>query len=78
VQYPKGFDPNPELWQPLPEVDIKVGSAIDVSGLDTEQILLNIGPHHPSTHGVFRMVASLQGETVTSLYPVVGHLHRNQ
>jgi NADH:ubiquinone oxidoreductase subunit D/NADH:ubiquinone oxidoreductase subunit C len=78
VQYPKGFDPDPKLWQPLPEVDVKVGSAIDVSGLDTDQILLNIGPHHPSTHGVFRMVVSLQGETVTSLYPVVGHLHRNQ
>jgi NADH-quinone oxidoreductase subunit C/D len=77
VQYPKGFDPDPELWQPLPEVDLTVGSKVDIGGLDTEQILLNIGPHHPSTHGVFRMVVSLQGETVTSLYPVVGHLHRN-
>jgi len=78
VQYPKGFDPDPEQWQPLPEVDLTVGSNIDIGGLDTDQILLNIGPHHPSTHGVFRMVVSLQGETVTSLYPVVGHLHRNQ
>jgi NADH:ubiquinone oxidoreductase subunit D len=78
LQYPKGFDPDPKLWQPLPEVDVKVGANIDVTGLDTEQILLNIGPHHPSTHGVFRMVVSLQGETVTSLHPVVGHLHRNQ
>jgi len=78
VQYPKGFDPDPKGWQPLPEVDVKVGSSIDIGGLETEQILLNIGPHHPSTHGVFRMVVSLQGETVTSLHPVVGHLHRNQ
>jgi len=77
VQYPKGFDPDPAEWQPLPEVDLAVDSKIDVGSLNTDQILLNIGPHHPSTHGVFRMVVGLQGETVTSLYPVVGHLHRN-
>jgi NADH-quinone oxidoreductase subunit C/D len=77
VQYPKNFDPNPEEWQPLPEVDLEPGGKIDVNGLETDQILLNIGPHHPSTHGVFRMVVSLQGETVTRLYPVIGHLHRN-
>ncbi len=77
VQYPQGFDPAPEQWQPLPEVDLTVDSEIDVGSLGTDQILLNIGPHHPSTHGVFRMVVGLQGETVTSLYPVVGHLHRN-
>jgi NADH-quinone oxidoreductase subunit C/D len=79
VQYPKGFDPDPEKWEPLPEVDIDLlpGAKIDVNGLETDQILLNIGPQHPSTHGVFRMVLGLQGETVTSVYPVVGHLHRN-
>jgi NADH-quinone oxidoreductase subunit C/D len=80
VQYPKGFDPDPEQWEPLPEVDVTGGSIvekIDVNGLDTDRILLNIGPQHPSTHGVFRMVLGLQGETVTSVYPVVGHLHRN-
>ncbi|MGD9047786.1 MAG: NADH-quinone oxidoreductase subunit C [Anaerolineae bacterium] len=77
LQYPKGFDPDPELWQPLPEVDVQPGQAIGTNGLQTDQILLNIGPQHPSTHGVFRMVVSLQGETITSIYPVVGHLHRN-
>jgi NADH-quinone oxidoreductase subunit C/D len=77
VQYPKGFDPDPERWQPLPEVDALPGDKIDLNGLDTDRILLNVGPQHPSTHGVFRMVLGLQGETVTSLYPVVGHLHRN-
>ena len=77
VQYPKGFDPDPEQWQPLPEIDVLPSDKIDVNGLETERILLNIGPQHPSTHGVFRMILGLQGETVTSLYPVVGHLHRN-
>jgi len=77
LQYPKGFDPDPEKWQPLPEVDMQLGDKVVVNGLETDRIMLNIGPHHPSTHGVFRMVVGLQGETITSLYPVVGHLHRN-
>jgi len=38
---------------------------------------VSMGPHHPSTHGVFRMVATLDGETVTRLKPVFGYLHRN-
>ena len=36
-----------------------------------------MGPHHPSTHGVFRMDVSLDGETVVKLKPVFGYLHRN-
>ncbi|MEO5804247.1 MAG: NADH-quinone oxidoreductase subunit D, partial [Verrucomicrobiota bacterium] len=36
-----------------------------------------MGPHHPSTHGVFRMDVSLDGETVVRLKPVFGYLHRN-
>jgi NADH:ubiquinone oxidoreductase subunit D/NADH:ubiquinone oxidoreductase subunit C len=74
VQYPKGFDP--EKWTPLPEIDVLPGAKIDVNGLETDQIYLNVGPQHPSTHGVLRMVLGLQGETVVSLYPVLGHLHR--
>ena len=77
VKYPAGFDPDPEKWQPIPEIDVLPGDKIDVNGLETDRILLNIGPQHPSTHGVFRMLVGLQGETVTSVYPVVGHLHRN-
>lgn len=38
---------------------------------------VSLGPHHPSTHGVFRMVATLDGETVVRLKPVFGYLHRN-
>ena len=38
---------------------------------------VSMGPHHPSTHGVFRMVATLDGETILKLKPVFGYLHRN-
>src|SRR4051812_28655889 len=36
-----------------------------------------MGPHHPSTHGVFRMDVSLDGERIVRLKPVFGYLHRN-
>jgi NADH-quinone oxidoreductase subunit D len=45
--------------------------------LKTEELQINIGPQHPSTHGVFRMVATIDGETVVHLEPVFGYLHRN-
>lgn len=38
---------------------------------------ISMGPHHPSTHGVFRMQATLDGETIVRLKPVFGYLHRN-
>src|SRR5512136_443972 len=38
---------------------------------------VSMGPHHPSTHGVFRMDVVLDGETVIKLKPVFGYLHRN-
>ena len=51
--------------------------ALDSDGLRTDRLVVNLGPHHPSTHGVFRMVLTVDGETVTSLEPVMGYLHRN-
>lgn len=47
------------------------------SSIDTQTLQINIGPQHPSTHGVFRMNVVLDGEVVTSLKPVMGYLHRN-
>jgi len=44
--------------------------------LHTESFILNIGPSHPSTHGVFRMKATLEGEVLMDLEPVFGYLHR--
>jgi NADH-quinone oxidoreductase subunit D len=43
--------------------------------LDTEQMLINIGPQHPATHGVLRLICELDGETVTSVTPDIGYLH---
>lgn len=42
----------------------------------TEELIVNIGPSHPSTHGVCRVIVHLDGEVVTSAEPVIGHLHR--
>ena len=44
--------------------------------LRTEPFVINFGPLHPSTHGVFRLRATLDGEVVTELEPVFGYLHR--
>ena len=40
-----------------------------------ERMVINMGPQHPSTHGVLRLVVTLDGETVTELRPVIGYLH---
>jgi NADH-quinone oxidoreductase subunit D len=45
--------------------------------LDHDLLEVSMGPHHPSTHGVFRMNVTLDGETVVKLTPVFGYLHRN-
>lgn len=50
---------------------------LDNGGLKTDKLIVNLGPHHPSTHGVFRMIVTLNGETIETLEPVMGYLHRN-
>ena len=40
-----------------------------------ERIIVNMGPQHPSTHGVLRLVLELEGETVTEVRPGIGYLH---
>lgn len=45
-------------------------------GVKSQEMLLNMGPQHPSTHGVLRLVLSLEGETITDCTPVIGYLHR--
>ncbi len=50
---------------------------IDVSaGTRTETLILNMGPQHPSTHGVLRVVLYLDGEIVVKAIPYLGYLHR--
>jgi NADH-quinone oxidoreductase subunit D len=43
---------------------------------DTLDMMLNMGPQHPATHGVFRMVLALDGEEVVDVIPHIGYLHR--
>ncbi len=44
--------------------------------LPSEQITINLGPQHPSTHGVFRLRVTLDGEVITDVEPIFGYLHR--
>jgi len=59
---------------------IPEGAALDpgdvnVEDLDDETMIINLGPQHPSTHGVLRVMLELQGETVLRTKPVIGYLH---
>ncbi|MDQ7844322.1 MAG: NADH dehydrogenase (quinone) subunit D [Armatimonadota bacterium] len=46
-----------------------------MSELAREAIVLNMGPHHPSTHGVLRLMVELEGEVILRAEPVIGYLH---
>jgi NADH-quinone oxidoreductase subunit D len=49
---------------------------ISEGGLATEEMILNVGPQHPSTHGVFRLLATIDGEKLVDANPIVGYMHR--
>lgn len=67
-------NPPDALASPIYEVRPKIGASGEVEG---DLLEVSMGPHHPSTHGVFRMDVVLDGETVVKLKPVFGYLHRN-
>jgi NADH-quinone oxidoreductase subunit D len=54
-------------------IDIVAGSD---GGFRTEEMTLNIGPQHPSPHGVLRIVLELDGEVIVRAEPVIGYMHR--
>ena len=58
-------------------VDEEMPTDLGDSSGDGELLEIALGPHHPSTHGVFRMDVVLDGERVVKLKPVFGYLHRN-
>ncbi len=61
-----------------PELPSPALAAPDLPAAAGHDLLeVSMGPHHPSTHGVFRMNVVLDGETVVKLKPVFGYLHRN-
>jgi len=79
VTYPADWDP--ETYEPPAEgvriVDLAQLEAEAEAGIVTDRFIVNMGPQHPSTHGVFRMRIVLDGETVVDLEPVLGYMHRN-
>jgi NADH-quinone oxidoreductase subunit D len=50
---------------------------VGATGLETEEMTLNMGPQHPSTHGVLRFVVKADGEVMRQAIPDVGYLHRS-
>ncbi|MGW0802190.1 NADH-quinone oxidoreductase subunit D [Nonomuraea sp. NPDC002799] len=53
-----------------------VGIGAGAKELATEDMILNIGPQHPSTHGVLRLRLTLDGERIASAEPIIGYMHR--
>ena len=78
IAYPANFNPENQTF----DSETALYQALrtyqkDEIGLDTDHIIVNLGPQHPSTHGVFRVAVMLDGEVITNLKPVMGYLHRN-
>jgi len=59
-----------------PSVAMHLSDAAVSVELQTGDMTLNIGPQHPSTHGVLRLVAQVDGERVSEVEPVIGYMHR--
>ena len=59
-----------ELTQPLVPTE-----RFESDGATHELLTLNVGPHHPATHGVLRLIVDLEGEVVKDLKPVIGYVH---
>jgi NADH-quinone oxidoreductase subunit D len=59
----------------LPEGRVLDPGDIDIERRDDESMIVNMGPQHPSTHGVLRLMLELDGETVLRTKPIVGYLH---
>ena len=68
---------NPAMEIPARNFELRSSAAANGSAAGGELLEVAMGPHHPSTHGVFRMDVVLDGERVVKLKPVFGYLHRN-
>src|ERR1700743_3186402 len=51
-------------------------AADELPDIHGEKMVLNMGPSHPATHGVLRIILELDGEIITKAFPDVGYLHR--
>ena len=60
----------------MSEADVaKLGAAVRAEASEDQTMIINMGPQHPSTHGVLRLMLELQGETVLRCKPIIGYLH---
>ncbi len=59
----------------IPEGGVAGAGDIDIERPSDETMIINMGPQHPSTHGVLRLMLELDGETVLRTKPVIGYLH---
>ena len=59
----------------LPEGGYADPADIDIERRDDETTIINMGPQHPSTHGVLRLMLELDGETILRTKPIIGYLH---
>ena len=74
---PETLDPFTVSHSPLhASAPVHVPEQMEPKRLHTEEMVLNIGPQHPSTHGVLRLEVVLDGEVVVDVIPHVGYLHR--
>jgi NADH-quinone oxidoreductase subunit D len=64
------------LYEPIPPYPTQTEREGEFYSLRDGEMFLNVGPHHPSTHGVLRLVVKLSGEQVVDIDPVLGYLHR--
>ena len=56
--------------------EVAARSVVEVGYGGNERLMMNMGPQHPSAHGVFRAILTLEGETVVAVDAVIGYLHR--
>lgn len=54
----------------------EIAKIVAGGNLQTEQMVLNVGPQHPATHGVFRLLATIDGEVLVDAQPIIGYMHR--
>ena len=59
----------------ISSLDKRLNLQVNGKELTTQEYFVNMGPQHPSTHGVLRLVLELEGETVTEVRPGIGYLH---
>jgi len=62
-------------------IEVNVGDAVSrgadaTAKADSGKMALNVGPSHPTTHGVLRLMMDLDGDVITRCEPVLGYLHR--